>query len=342
MEKARMTGSSEAGWTTEMGQKFNSSLIVTTNFDIGTIIGSGRSSDAQMLSDAGRSRLLEVSATAIKVPHDVTPADWRKHEGQVLDNYGHALDVFARYVSTRQRTISDELRDVEAQVHGGLMNKAPIAARGVLRFWAKYLACVYVAGRVLTVHQPILPWNMSAILKAGMGLVIESDEEASVDKENVVEAMWDMFLDDKDGRHSINFSYHRAVFGASWPAWDSDAEVQRGRVRRWDDEAVGSQLIRGQAVPGATLVRLHTAFQWRVMLTRIVDATDNVLRFERDVIISMPELENLISYHSGRGLKVVDWVEAHDAFKINGAVVGVKPGRPKMQCLGSRGDDATV
>jgi len=338
MEKARMSGSSDDGWTAEMGAKFHSSMIVTTNYDIGTIIGSGRATDAQMLTDAARSRLLEVSASAIHVPDDVTQGQWRAAETLLLDNYGHALDVFSTYVATRQAAVGNELREAETLIHTELVDRAPIAAKGMLRFWAKYLACVKIAGLVLTKHQPILPWDVEAIIKAGINLVIEHDEEAADDKEDTLNQLWDIMIDDEDGRRYINFSYFVAAGGGSWPAWDdSEANQVRGRLRDWDDTAVGTQLIRGVAAPGATMVRLHTAFEWRVMLTRVVDGAGVTTHYEREVVTTLPSIESLINRFSGRSIKVTDWVELYDAFQMNGAVSGVKGHKPKRYAEPGRG-----
>ena len=307
-EKQRLTESA-GSWSTQANRPFYSSMIVTTNFDVGSVIGTGGQYDAQMNTDAARSRILEVPARRIVVPEDVSPADWHRHEALVMENFGHALEVFANHVVPRQRAIADELRQAEAIIRAQLRKAAPVAGRGALRFWAKYLACVHTTARVLTIDQPILPWSADNILRAGMALVVETDAEAEHDKQNLIEAMWDLFLNTRNDKYVINFSYRTRMNAV-------------GARSKWDETAIGGQLIKGTPVPGTLSVTLQQPFNWRVILTRVTDLDGSTIRYERTVVVLPRMLEQLVNINSGRAIKASDWSEVYDAFHLNGAVHG--------------------
>ena len=339
MEKARM-GQAESGgtWGTQTNPKFNSSLIVTTNFDISSVIGSGRSFDAQMDTDAARSRLLEVPSHFIKKPGAVLPAQWRDHEAAILANHGWALDVFARHVVPRQRVIADELHATENEVFTSLKAQVAIADMGLLRFWAKYLACVYIAGRVLTLDAAILPWDANAILRAGKELVVMADEEAKVEKESLVEALWSVLQDDVRERYAINRSWMITTPEGLWPHWDdTSADLTRGRLRRWDDTVAGQQLVKGTPVPGFSRATLNTPYDWRVTMTKVVATNGDTVRYEREVVITLQTLDNIVASNAGRTIKCGDWSEVYNAFETEGTVIGVKRGSPKR--YGNKGTE---
>jgi len=176
-------------------------------------------------------------------------------------------------------------------------------------------------------------------MRAGMRLVIEHDEEAAVDKQSLLDALWEILLDDRDGKVLINHSYMTATV-VGWPDWDDitpDSRKLRVRMRDWDHEAVGQQLIRGQMTKGISHVRLHTPFDWRILLTRVTNLEGDTVRYDREVVITLASMNKLIGQHAGRALQASDWIEVHDALLINGAVAGVKSDKPKRYVTQGRG-----
>lgn len=333
MERMRLTtGGFSGAYTADWAAPFYSSLLITSNYSVESVIGTGGADRQQLQSDAARSRILEIPAAKIK-QIGTNSGDWLLHEALIGENYGHAVDHLSKYLATNQRAVTQQANRMRAKLEQVLLSKTPRSVQGVARFWARYLACVGITGDILCNRLKILPWDSMEILKAGIAYVTGHHFSAEQDRFRTSNALWSTLTDNYEGRVRINYSYYTVTASPDWPAWDdmSPGAAQKRRFRmNWDTTAGGSVLMSALNIgpPPAAANVLAQKHKWRVIFTTVYDAEGNPLHIERQVLIDLHQLQSEVERHS-RNLRVSGWEELYYTLVASRVEVhGVNPERP--------------
>jgi energy-coupling factor transporter ATP-binding protein EcfA2 len=333
MERMRLTTTGPGGsYIAEWAEPFHSSLLVTSNYSMESIIGTGGADTAQLQSDAAQSRLLEIPANLIQ--RTGTDAKlWQEAEQLIADNYGHPVELMAAYLAVNQETIRRRAYEMRASIETALLSQTPLSEQGVARFWARYIACVGITGYILCDKLNVLPWSYKSIVSEAVKFVLGHHAAAEQERTEAYVALWDLLSNDMDGRLKINFSYLTSIHqdADDWPQWDDDAPraAQKRRYHsKWDAFSTGSALVSNHSSGPSVATLMQGSFRWRVILT-VVNNTAGVPQYiERHAYIPLQTLMDLVDQHA-KTLRVSGWEELYYSLVLGGCPVkGVNPQRP--------------
>jgi energy-coupling factor transporter ATP-binding protein EcfA2 len=336
MERMRLTGGSGAtqeAYTANWTDPFYSSLLITSNYSMDAIIGTGDMSTAQLQFDAARSRLLEVPADVIRLSR-VGADRWYEAEALIAQNYGHAVVAMAAYLSKNQKQITELANRMRVKVEKDLIAASPAEQQALARFWARYIACIGITAVILCERLNVLPWNAKAILTKAVEFVQGIHSSSSAHRSDVATALWDTLVDNQQGRLPINYSYYKVAIPPTggWPNWNEEgaSAAQRRRfLTQWDTEAAGALLLSNLnigAPPNVANV-LGRPHCWRIVFTSVYGPDDKLLHIERHVDIPLPKLRSLIV--QTRDIPATSWEEVYYDLTLSGGMVrGVNPSNP--------------
>lgn len=333
MERMRLTAGSNTGvFTAEWKRPFYSSLLATSNYSMESVIGTGGANAAQLQTDAALSRLLEIPAHVIKLAGS-TRQDWLTAERLIAENHGHAAPLLASYLVKNQKKVSIMADKMRVMLEETLLHNTPLSEQGVARFWARFLTCIGLTGKILCDELGALPWDYRKILRTAVGFVTKHHEGVEETRRVIAETFWSLLTDNQDGRIRINYSYQWAENSKDWPAWDDferKAQQRRRYDTQWDTQAMGQLLLSNLNIsaPPTAVNLMNQPHRWRVILTSLKDADGRVLSIERQVLIPLNILQDLVD-RNARLMRVSGWEELYYNLQMDGvSVKGVRPESP--------------
>ena len=324
--KMRMLWDAKKGSSVPYEDGFHTSILLSSNKSTVAAIGTGGAGKSQLQTEAARSRTLEFPATKIRVPPNVSKADWSRAHSLVSSNYGHAANLFLRYVVANQVNISSALVRLETEVFERLSTTMPPDKAAQVRFWARFLAVCGVTASIVCNKLNLLNWNHLEILYAGEKMVAETVADAEASDDELIEDFWSVCVDEPNPNHpKINF-VTRIGFERNMGHWKTAGRSTRMKQSEWSQGSI----LPGQAnVVGVLMSAANEHNRWRVDAYDARDAHAKVLRRERTIFIPLQELKNMVRREAGKRLAVTDWSDLYIRLLAAGCVIeGVKPQQP--------------